>query len=255
MLKADAQRSWNPCSVIGAALFIAFGALVVLLRLRGDPTEPLMAGRVVAAIAFGCLYAAPGALALASGGRRPILVAAASLGFGLIPTSFSITPLLLFPSVLVLIGWAFTASPGPEPIRTLIVSALVVAAGAGAIGLLLTSNRTICWETSPTGRTTIGVGPVPFTSPPGFTPPGGFTPPPEVGLPVNEGYAAATPAGGGGGCDGGDVPAAHSAGALAMVAAGVGGALAIGRRRPRRNRRRRPAGGAGASPWTPRAGA
>lgn len=150
LLKATAQARLGLPALIGGVLFVAFGALGCFLVAHGAAGEPLTASRSLAAVAFGCLYAAPGVLVFASGGRQPLMLAGAVLGFLLIPTSFSITPALIVPSVLVVVG-STRVLPGGAA-RTLAIIAVVVALGAGAFTILLVGTQTHCWTTTVNGQ-------------------------------------------------------------------------------------------------------
>jgi len=202
-------------------MFLGFGCLALVLRLNADPGAPLTLDQAAGAAAFGCLYALPGMLALASGGRGSLLVASGLVGLCLIPTSFSITPLLIVPSILVLVGAG--RSPDLAPIRTLIVTAIVVGAGVGAFVLLLTGSQTFCWSTGAGGTMTGVAGQGTGTLPPGEES--------RSGVPIPQSSAPAS-SGGSGGCDGGAVPPVHAAAAVALTVGGVVSALLVGRRRP-----------------------
>jgi hypothetical protein len=135
----------------GAILFVAFGTVVLVLRLADQ--APVRARELVGAIAMGCLYAAPGVLALlACTGRPQLLLAGAVLGFALVPTSFSITPLLLVPSVLLLAARRRKAPARRLTPRDVAVVMSAVAFAVPAFFVLFASEDPLCWTYSEDAR-------------------------------------------------------------------------------------------------------
>lgn len=146
MLKASAQGDRAiTLALVGAVLFLAFAALAFLAVLAPQGDEPLDVARVVHAVAFASLYLTPAALAgLALSGRPTLLKASGVMGLMLIPTSFSVTPLLVVPSVLVLVVSA--RLPHPKPRLPVAVPALVsVVVAAACFALLILGPGTHCW--------------------------------------------------------------------------------------------------------------
>lgn len=136
---------------VGAIFFVAFGAVVVVLRLTDQP--PVREREVVGAIAMGCLYAAPGVLALMARARRPqLLLAGAVLGFTLVPTSFSITPLLVVPSALLLVARRYTEPTRRGGLRDVVVVVSVVAFAVPALVALFAREDPVCWTYSEDAR-------------------------------------------------------------------------------------------------------
>ena len=92
-------------AVVAAWLYVAFAVVVLGLRWFGEQrgVRDAAKGQVaLAAIALAALYAMPAILVLlARRGRPGLLLAAGAVGIALVPTTFSISPLLLVPSLLL----------------------------------------------------------------------------------------------------------------------------------------------------------
>ncbi|HEX2064572.1 MAG TPA: hypothetical protein VHE80_09150 [Acidimicrobiales bacterium] len=131
----------------GVILFVGFGTVVLVLRLADQ--APVRQRELVGAVAMGCLYAAPGLLALlARAGRPLLLLSGAVLGFALVPTSFSITPLLVLPSALLLVARRRTAPDRGRTPRGVAVVVSTVAFAVPAFVVLFASDDPLCWTYS-----------------------------------------------------------------------------------------------------------
>ncbi len=131
---------------VAVAMFLALGVLMVVARLVGEP-PPVRRREPVGAAALGLLYAAPGLAALLSRFRcRTLLAAGAALGLALVPTSFSITPLLVVPSVLLLAARRRTErSPGQAVRSALAVMGALALAGASLV-VMFVEDDPMCWS-------------------------------------------------------------------------------------------------------------
>lgn len=164
MLKASAQeeRGWV-LGLVGAGSFLAFAAVVLVLLVAAQRGEPPSAGTVLHAVALASLYAVPGVLSFLGLRSRPgLLAAAAVMGYALLPTSFSVTPLLVIPSTLVLAAFQ-RRRPGFRPrIPTMVAALAAVTVAAACFGLLVLDPGTRCWtyEQSPGGPRIFHTAPV-----------------------------------------------------------------------------------------------
>lgn len=202
--------------MVGAALFAAFGVLSAVLLVREVRDGPPNGAVTLHAVALGTLYLMPAVLAILGvgrGRRRGLLAAAAVMGFALVPTSLSFTPLLIVPSVLSLISYVRLGS-GPHPrlaVGLAALAAFLVAAGCAGL-LIFGGARTRCYTyiQEPGGQRIYHAAPVN----------------PQRG--INSVLAGpSAPAGGssGSGCNQDLTPPARSLAALALLAAFLGAAI------------------------------
>jgi hypothetical protein len=122
-----------------------FAVAVLCLRWFGEQAGVREAARgqtAVAAIALAALYAMPALLVLfARHGRPGLLIAAGAVGVVLVPTTFSISPLLLIPSLLL-----FSVAPSTRR-GPLLVVALVVLTIA-SFGAWIRTSEDVCYSGS-----------------------------------------------------------------------------------------------------------
>ena len=132
---------------VAAGLFLAFALLVLAVTVADDAGRPL-GGRLLAGVTLAALYAAPAVLALLARRDRPaLLLAAGLLGLALVPTSMSVTPLLVGPSVLLLV--AHGRSPARLPVLPTV--ALTVGLGWAAFLAGFLTDDPVCWNTATGG--------------------------------------------------------------------------------------------------------
>ena len=144
------DRSPVPRStLVAAAMFIGFSFIVLAVGVGDDDYLPV-GRRVLGSLSLAALYAAPGVLGLlATRGRPALLAAGGVLGLVLIPTSMSITPLLVVPSVMMVVAWGPVApSPVASPRLPTVVTVAFTAA-LGAIAFLIGiagGDDAVCWS-------------------------------------------------------------------------------------------------------------
>jgi hypothetical protein len=127
---------------IGVGISVALGAaFTVILAISDHGVHPL-----VGAVAFGAVYAMPGALALSGRRDRPKLILAAafvSLGLGVFLISI-VTPVMLIPCVCFNIAYARLRGSEPRG-RDVLAAIVVVILCAASLALLFARSDTRCW--------------------------------------------------------------------------------------------------------------
>ncbi len=129
---------------VGAALNLALAGVAGALILAGDDPRPRDAADWLRSLAFFAVWALPALLAL-PGERRPeFLLAAAGLALLLVPTTFSLSLLLLVPALLYVVALAGTE--GRATWRGALPALAAVVIGAGAAATLTGLTEGHCWE-------------------------------------------------------------------------------------------------------------
>ena len=210
----------------GALLFVSFGVLVFGLRAL-DADRPQRPAEWLGGAAMAVFYALPGVLAVLSRWRGPgLLAAGAALGFLSIPTSMSITPLLLVPSTLLAVAYVQRRWPARPRVPTAVLVLVTLVLGAAAFLSLLVHPDPYCWSYTEdaSGRRTYRAEPVP-----GPTDQGGFhqSAPPR-------GSVVAT----GSGCSSDTVTGPEATLSLALSASAVVAAAVLGGPKTASGRRR-----------------
>jgi hypothetical protein len=135
-------------AVIAGWLYALFAVAVVLLGWLGE--EPALReahpGRwLLAALALGSLYALPAVLVLLARRDRPVLLlGAGAVGVALVPTSFSITPLLLLPALML-----FSVAPSSR--RGPLVAFCLAVLAFGSFWVCVRASDEVCWTTATGG--------------------------------------------------------------------------------------------------------
>jgi hypothetical protein len=129
---------------VAVALNLALAGAAALLLVTGDEGEPRDATSLLGDLAVLALWALPAVVALAGRQRHLFLLAAGVLALLVVPTTFSLSLLMLVPAVLYV---AAAATSGDRPRLAGAVTALavvVLGAAAGVTVFALTEGR--CWE-------------------------------------------------------------------------------------------------------------
>lgn len=158
LVPADTRRE-GPFKVIASVaawLWIAAGAyLMVELNLNAEPAFRKL--EFLAHIAFGAMYALPGLLVFFARRRPNLLLAAAACGFLLALESFSLAPIFLILSLLIL--WAYIRTPearSPRAVSTALICVVLLAA-AYWVQIAHQDSRCYSFSTDRAGDTTYQV--------------------------------------------------------------------------------------------------
>ena len=132
--------------VAGAvALNLALAGAAAAFLLTGDEGEPRDAAAWLGDLAFVSLWALPAVVALVARDRLALLVAAGVLALLVVPTTFSLSLLMVVPGVLYLVAAARTSEDRRgRPGAVAALAVVLLGAGAGVTAFALTEGR--CWE-------------------------------------------------------------------------------------------------------------
>jgi hypothetical protein len=134
-------------AIVAGWLYATFAVAVFALRWFGEQAgvrEAHPARVYLAAVALAALYLLPAALVFLARWHRPaLLLAAGVVGVVLVPTTFSISPLLLIPAFLL-----FRVAPTTR--GGLLVAFCLAALAFGSFAAWIQSSDEVCWR-EPTG--------------------------------------------------------------------------------------------------------